>query len=49
VVPVLFMVAFRVATRYCPAWHVNAAVVFWLAFSCMGRLGWLGSWLGNTL
>lgn len=42
---VLFIVVFRVAILYCPAWHSQLAVVFWLAFSCVGRFGIVG-WPG---
>jgi len=49
VVPVLFMVAFSVATRYCPGWQFQLVVVFWLWFSCIGRFGLVGVVLGNCL
>jgi len=33
---------FRVANLYCPVWHSQLAVVFCVAFSCMGRFGIVG-------
>jgi len=42
---VLFIVVFSVASRYCPGWHSQLAVVFWLAFSVSGSVGIVG-WPG---
>jgi len=42
---VLFIVVFRVANLYCPTSHSQLAVVFCVAFSCMGRFGMVG-WPG---
>jgi len=39
---VLFSVVFSVAILYCPAWHSQLAVVFCVAFSCIGSVGIVG-------
>jgi len=39
---VVFIVVFRVVILYCPGWHSQLAVVFWLAFSVIGSVGIVG-------